>query len=446
MDPCGKCNLDRQWLRNISSKAWLRLNSGKWNGTLTRKLLRFLRYEYESTILENKTRKKNKKDQMRKDIDDDNDNSYRYNYIYNRRVCFLRKLLKEELGEDEAEDGWSTSASSDHKLMAIAVHAVLLESGFVGFDPVSGNRVDQFHRLAFWPASFNYTYTLPQILDQRERERERGGGGGVVAAVKLEFESVRVAVIVSGSLADSETSPQRQVRLYKYKLVPILRSPCAKQQRHVVLDHDEFWNKVKDELVLPLLIDLRARAGLPSPPSCLMALPTELHWKILEFLPGVDVVKLGCTCKELYHLFQLSIDNPEFWRSKFPICTCDLGQWRTKILWKRLYISYNRIKSILNTHYEMKEMNEKMEKRKKMMAATAMRRFILGPKSLLRSPNPAAQSLRRPYKKYKKSVNVSSSSFSSDIIFWNLEKYNLDYEYGHCYALLQIYGLKLPFY
>ncbi|PON69238.1 F-box domain containing protein [Parasponia andersonii] len=438
MEPCGKCNLDRQWLRKISSKAWLRLNSGKWRGTLVRKLLRFLRYEYESTILENKTLKKNKKDQIRKDVDD-NDNSYRYNYIYNRRVCFLRKLLKEELGEDEAEDGWTST--SDHKLMAIAVHAVLLESGFVGFDPVSGNRVDQFHRLGFWPASFNYTYTLPQILDQRER--------GVVAAVKLEFESVRVAVIVSGSLADSEISPQRQVRLYKYKLVPILRSPCTKQQRHVVLDN-EFWNKVKDELVLPLLIDLRAKAGLPSPPSCLMALPTELHWKILEFLPGVDVVKLGCTCKEFFHLFQMSIDNPEFWRSKFPICTCDLGVWRTKILWKRLYISYNRIKSILNTHYEMKEMNEKMEKRKKMMAAIAMRRFILGPKSLLRSPNPAAQVPRRPYKKYKKSVNVSSSSSSSssssNSIFWNLEKYNLDYEYGHCYALLQIYNLKLPFY
>ncbi|POO01598.1 F-box domain containing protein [Trema orientale] len=434
MDPCTKCNLDRQWLRKLSHKAWLRMKSGK-VGSLTAKIVRFLRYEYESTILENKTRKKNKVDQIGKDIDDDNDNSYRYNYIYNRRVCFLRKLLKEELGEDEGEDGWSTSASSDHKLMAIAVHAVLLESGFVGFDPVSGNRVDQFHRLAFWPASFNYTYTLPQILDQRERERERGGGGGVVAAVKLEFESVRVAVIVSGSLADSETSPQRQVRLYKYKLVPILRSPCTKQQRHVVLDH-EFWNKVKDELVLPLLIDLRAKAGLPSPPSCLMALPTELHWKILEFLPGVDVVKLGCTCKELMCLFQLSRDNREFWRSKIPVCTCDLGVWRIRIDWRMVYISYNRVKSILNTHYEMKEMNEKMERRKKMMAAIAMRRFIMGPKSLLRSPNPTPQLLRRPYKKYKKSVSSSSSS---------LGKYNYDYEYGYCYEMLYFMDLRLPF-
>nr|POF24954.1 hypothetical protein CFP56_44830 [Quercus suber] len=50
--------------------------------------------------------------------------------------CFLRRVLKEELG---GGDG------SDHKLMVIVIHAVLLESGFVGFDYVLGMRVDVFH-------------------------------------------------------------------------------------------------------------------------------------------------------------------------------------------------------------------------------------------------------------------------------------------------------------
>ncbi|OMO93533.1 F-box protein SKIP22 [Corchorus capsularis] len=40
---------------------------------------------------------------------------------------FLRKVLKEGLGDDR----------NMHNLMAMAVHAVLLDSGFVGFDPVS---------------------------------------------------------------------------------------------------------------------------------------------------------------------------------------------------------------------------------------------------------------------------------------------------------------------
>lgn len=35
---------------------------------------------------------------------------------------------------------------------------------------------------------------------------------------------------------------------------------------------------------------------------CLMALPADLKTKVLHFLPGVDLAKVECTCKEMRNL------------------------------------------------------------------------------------------------------------------------------------------------
>eukprot|EP01018_Ginkgo_biloba_P009964 Gb_34344 [translate_table: standard] len=60
----------------------------------------------------------------------------------------------------------------------------------------------------------------------------------------------------------------------------------------------ELWKFVKDTHSLPVLTTLREKVGLPSPPS-LVWLPIELKLKVLEFLPAVDIAKVGCVCKEL---------------------------------------------------------------------------------------------------------------------------------------------------
>lgn len=73
----------------------------------------------------------------------------------------------------------------------------------------------------------------------------------------------------------------------------------------------EIWKIVKDDIALPLLMDLCAATGLRAPP-CLMGLPPELGAKILKSLPGDDVARVSCVCKELRNLAN---DN-ELWKQK----------------------------------------------------------------------------------------------------------------------------------
>ncbi|PRQ36785.1 putative F-box domain-containing protein [Rosa chinensis] len=74
----------------------------------------------------------------------------------------------------------------------------------------------------------------------------------------------------------------------------------------------EIRNIVKNEIALPLLIDLCAVAGLRAPP-CLMGLPAELGAKILKSLPGEDIARVSCVCKELRNL----ANDDELWKQKF---------------------------------------------------------------------------------------------------------------------------------
>lgn len=100
------------------------------------------------------------------------------------------------------------------------------------------------------------------------------------------------------------------------------------------------WKTIKDEIVLPLMLDLCAKAGLPSPP-CLVSLPPELRTKILESLPGVDVAKVECVCKELRKFG----NNDELWKHKVGQEFPSVQQWWKKndvlegqrIKWKMVF-------------------------------------------------------------------------------------------------------------
>ncbi|KAM1482857.1 hypothetical protein EV1_034596 [Malus domestica] len=204
---------------------------------------------------------------------------------------FLKRVLREELGDDH----------SNHKLLVIAVHAVLLESGFVGFDSISGMLADQ--RTG---STISLSYTLPEIL------RNRGNTGKEVERVVLKFQNLGHFVNVYGSLANGGSSPY-QVCLDKNRFAPTIEFVYGTQN---VNDRDGFVLElskiVKDGITFPLLIDLCAKAGLPAPPS-LMRLPPELKMKILEPLAGVDIAKVGCVSKELQNLG----NNDELWKQKY---------------------------------------------------------------------------------------------------------------------------------
>ncbi|XP_071707092.1 F-box protein SKIP22-like [Rutidosis leptorrhynchoides] len=210
---------------------------------------------------------------------------------------FLRKVFTEELGDDDG---------LNHKLLVIAVRAVLLESGFVEVGPASNDLQGNLYLASFY-------YTLPNIVTN-----------GDIETVKIKFQSVGKYCTVYGSLVNGTGT--HSVMLDEEKLVPFLNVVWANcglvvatmEENNKVLSVEpekevfEFWRKMKDGLALPLLIDLCEKAGFELPP-CLMRLPTELKLKILESVSGVDIAKVSCTCSELRYLGS----SDDLWKRKY---------------------------------------------------------------------------------------------------------------------------------
>ena len=91
---------------------------------------------------------------------------------------FLRRVLREELGN---------GVRSDHKLMVIAIHAVLLEFDFVGFNSVSSMHVDRLHLPDVWPSKpFTLCYPLPYNVAESE-------------SIDLKFQHVGHCINIYGS-------------------------------------------------------------------------------------------------------------------------------------------------------------------------------------------------------------------------------------------------------
>ncbi|XWS54655.1 hypothetical protein CRYUN_Cryun10bG0107100 [Craigia yunnanensis] len=231
--------------------------------------------------------------------------SKRFSELY-----FLRKVLREELGDD----------GRNHRLLAIAVHAVLLDSGFVGFDPVSELQIDRFHFPDEWPCPVSICYSLPGLL-----RGDDSSGSNLTDYVVLKFQSLGHLFQVYGCLV-KEVSGFYKLSLDEYRFVPILDLVWANGDKNESTNTNkagsfnsypeneviEFWKIVKDGLALPLLIDLSYRTGL-SLPACLIVLPKELKLRILESLPGVDIARMECVCTEMRYL----ASNNDLWKQKF---------------------------------------------------------------------------------------------------------------------------------
>lgn len=223
---------------------------------------------------------------------------------------FLRKVLGEELGDD----------GRNHRLLAIAVHAVLLDSGFVGFDPVSKLRIDRFRLPDEWPSPVSICYSLPELLSA-----DGSSGSNFTDYVVLKFQSLGHFFLVYGSLGNGG-SGLHKLTLDEYRFVPTLDLVWAYCDKNESTNANkdgsfnsypenevfEFWKIVKHGLALPLLIDLCYKTGLNLPP-CFISLPTDLKLKILELLPGVDLARMACVCSEMRYL----ASNNDLWKQKF---------------------------------------------------------------------------------------------------------------------------------
>lgn len=224
---------------------------------------------------------------------------------------FLRRVFFEELAAD---------GGRNHKLLVIAIHAVLLESGLVGFDPSSKTTGYRFHIPGEWPSGslrMSLCYTLPEIISHV------GDDIGKIHYAILKLNNIGKFFDVYGSLPNGTGA--HWVRVDEDRLVPFLNvvwANCGSIDETLVEDGYsgtsperevfEFWRRVKDRLALPLLIDLCEKASLELPP-CFMRLPTDLKLKILESLPGIDIAKVGSLCSELRYLTA----SEDLWKRKY---------------------------------------------------------------------------------------------------------------------------------
>ncbi|VFQ68401.1 unnamed protein product [Cuscuta campestris] len=233
---------------------------------------------------------------------------------------FLRKVFTEELSNDDG-------GVRDHKLLMIAVHGVLLESGFVGFDPILLKKIIRFQS-PFQRGGTDPCYTLLEIADNVTVNDQNSNN--IIPTFNLKIQTLGKFVIVYGFLS-SGTSLVHHVELNEEHLVPLLNvawSNCGLSEK-IIPEEDgliwtspekeifQFWRTVKDRLALPLLIDICEVAGFGLPP-CFVRLPTELKLKILELLPGVDLAKMSCVSSELNYL----VSNDDLWKQKY---LCEFG-------------------------------------------------------------------------------------------------------------------------
>ncbi|MCD7451542.1 hypothetical protein HAX54_012528 [Datura stramonium] len=221
---------------------------------------------------------------------------------------FLRKVFTEEL---------SDNGGRDHKLLVVALHAVFVESGFVLLDPVTFTELSGFQFLKNWPSGssrMTLFYTLPEVIDHVKQ-----GNSDVIHTIELKFQSLGKFFIAHGSLSGGVSVSVHRVTLNEDQLVPFLNVVWANcglnEEVNEAFGEREvfvFWRNVKDELVLPLLIDLCEKSGLVLPP-CFTRLPTDLKLKILESLPGVEIAKVSCLSSELRYLGS----SDDLWKKKY---------------------------------------------------------------------------------------------------------------------------------
>ncbi|KAF9606280.1 hypothetical protein IFM89_024189 [Coptis chinensis] len=148
-------------------------------------------------------------------------------------MYFLKNVFRDVIG-----NGKGHNAVDGHTLFNIAVHAVLLEFGFVWVDPLSQREID----------------TQPKKTRKIDRFH----------------------------LPEGRTRRSGHVRYTASDLMSVGGEVLETIEFNKVV---EFWRIVKDELALPFLTDLCEKTGL-IPPPCFTRLPADLKLKILEFLPS----------------------------------------------------------------------------------------------------------------------------------------------------------------
>jgi len=200
---------------------------------------------------------------------------------------FVLRDLKREMGNVAGAE--ETAAGR----LVSALHAALLEVGFLATDPMGSHLTlpQDWPSVASKPLAIKYT--IPELSPMSPAAEE-----GKVAV--LNFSLMGNFVMVYGYVPGAQSEVSR-LCLELPRLEPLLyldSDQLSRVQERAILD---MWKVLKDDMCLPLMISLCQLNGLRLPP-CLMALPAELKTKVLDLLPGDDLARVECTCKEMRNL------------------------------------------------------------------------------------------------------------------------------------------------
>lgn len=242
-------------------------------------------------------------------------------------VSFLKRVF---------EEAGSLADDDDSGILRVAVHAVMLQSGFVCFVPESKKKIDGSQL----PNPTQVNYTLPEAFDFSNFTK--------IETVVLKFEDSGDLFHIEGSLSEKEPVVH-QLSLNPTRFVPPLdlafvnsdmidsriRMCGSSSNQYPENEVFELHRLVSDALVYPLLIDLRLKLGL-IPPPCFMRLPAELKLKILELLIGVDIARAASVCSELRNLAK----DDELWRRKCKEEFGFRGSFRRES-WKIMYMIWH---------------------------------------------------------------------------------------------------------
>jgi F-box protein 7 len=131
--------------------------------------------------------------------------------------------------------------------LVVSVHEAFLESGLVGFDPVSRTPVDGLQFPEEWPSSatpLSLSYTLPELLEKED----------VSESIVLNIRRlINNGAVVSGSSAESRTKLYLTFDQNRFApVLDLLQTNCLENDR--MSEVNEFWKASKDQHVMPLSI------------------------------------------------------------------------------------------------------------------------------------------------------------------------------------------------
>ncbi|CAN6450161.1 unnamed protein product [Victoria cruziana] len=218
-------------------------------------------------------------------------------------------------GKYELDDNWfllnvfskARNVRREFDFLIFAVHAIMLESGFLGFDKGKNRRLEMFCLADDWvsESTVSLIYTVRDLPVHNDAE----------IVVMLKVEIFPGSLVVYGRLNGEIHRIYLEFSRYIPSICAMVQQtygPAYTRRCHHQKMVSELWREVKDKVILPLLHESCELSGLP-PPACLGYLPPEMKLKVLKYLPPLDLARIACVSKDFR---DLSSSNA-IWKKKY---------------------------------------------------------------------------------------------------------------------------------